>query len=346
MRISTSIDLLMHLAGQEAIAGQFSEVQPEHFYLALLRFGELGPEDLGKAGLVSDAARDLAAEVDTVRHEFQGRAIDSTQTRRQLRERLGPGGRPYEGGQMHRSPASRELFEAAGRLADEARSEVLSAPYLLQALWARPTPVLAEFLRQAPAGRAPTPTPAPVSTPLLDQYGHDLVRAAVGGVWPASGDRETEARSLGLTLSRADCRLVFLISDDPPAVATVVAGLAHLVAEGKGPIPRSRRLIDLTNILGREEGSKGPRKLLQNVLAEASPQRELILVFPAWPGEEQGRLLLDELKAALSLGQYQVICGVRAAFYRNDLAKDSYWKHQGQGVWIGPPPRGNLPDEL
>ena len=107
MKVSASIELVVQLAGQEAIAGRHKEIEPEHVCLALLKLAELPVEEADKIAPGSSAARELAAEVGAVREELQVRGVDTTEIRRRLRRTLGRGRNAYEGGPMHRSPAGR-----------------------------------------------------------------------------------------------------------------------------------------------------------------------------------------------------------------------------------------------
>ncbi len=344
MRISVSIELLTHLAQQEAVAGQFQEVQPEHFCMALLRFSELSVQDLDKIPLGPGLSRELAEEVENIRRQFQACVVDSTQVRRALRDRLGRGQGPFNGGQLHRSAASRELFEAAVRLADEANSEVLSAAHLLRALLARSTPLMAEFITKAPP--APSETPEPISAPLLDQHGRDLLELAAAGALPPSHGREAESRSLGLTLGRPDVRLVFLISDEQPPVGAVVTQLAQLMANGRERAIPNKRLVDLTPDSAQVSSVRASRQLLQDILTSAATQNDLVLVFSLTQKDEEDQMLLDELRPALSAGKYQVVCPLRETFYRDMLARDPAWKRMAEVIWIEAGPIAELPDEL
>ena len=58
MNLSPSIDLIWRLAAQEMAAGEFSEIQPEHFCMALLKFAEVSvkaPEDDGEQAELAKA---------------------------------------------------------------------------------------------------------------------------------------------------------------------------------------------------------------------------------------------------------------------------------------------------
>ena len=125
MKASASIELVWQIATQEAVAAEFAEIEPEHFLAAILKFSELPVDQVGNLAPGADAVREMATAVGKVREELQRRAIDSTRVRRELRVKLGNGGSPPDGGPKHRSQASRDMFDAAARMADEVNSEVL-----------------------------------------------------------------------------------------------------------------------------------------------------------------------------------------------------------------------------
>ncbi|MCP4897997.1 MAG: hypothetical protein GY906_13575, partial [bacterium] len=145
MRVSASIQLVWQMAGREAAAGQFEEITPEQFCLALLKFSELPVDEVGEIGLDANAARELASEVRALRRELEGRSVDSTTIRRALRRTLGSGGRPFEGGELHRSQASRDLFDATARRIDDAGGDTLEPIHLFSELMEQPTEVIAEL---------------------------------------------------------------------------------------------------------------------------------------------------------------------------------------------------------
>src|SRR6266480_5479672 len=139
MRVSISIEWVMQRAQQEAAAGEFSEITPEHLLAALLKFSEISGTEVQQIASAPLAARQLALEANALRQELEGRSIDSKRVRQELRSHLGHGGQAHDGGYLHRSPASRQVFEHAARMAEDEGSDVLLAAHLLNSLLASPT---------------------------------------------------------------------------------------------------------------------------------------------------------------------------------------------------------------
>ena len=67
MNLSPSIDLIWRLAAQEMAAGEFDEIQPEHFCMALLKFAEVSVKAPEDAGEQAELAKAIAGEAQLVR---------------------------------------------------------------------------------------------------------------------------------------------------------------------------------------------------------------------------------------------------------------------------------------
>ena len=139
MDVSAPVELVWHVAAKEAARAGFEFIEPDHFLVAVLKFCELPVSELTDDPSLASLAEQLTTEQQELLRVFHGIRLDTTATRRSLRRRLGSGDHRYDGATMHRSPASRQLFERAEGLASEAGKEVLQAPYLLSALLGRPT---------------------------------------------------------------------------------------------------------------------------------------------------------------------------------------------------------------
>ncbi|MHC4789229.1 MAG: hypothetical protein ACYS8K_08535, partial [Planctomycetota bacterium] len=230
MKVSAAVDLVWQLAGQQAIAGEFKEIGPEHFLMALLKLAELPVEDVDRIAPGAQAARDLAAEVRVVSQELARRGIDSTRVRRELRARLGRGGSAHDGGAMHRAPASRRLFERAAGAADAAGSETTMTRHLLDAILESPTDLMVQILGESAGPRAAVP-----ETPLLAEHGRDMARLAGEGKLPATAGREAESKALLGALSRADRGAVLLVSESDEAVRETVCAVARVIGADAPP---------------------------------------------------------------------------------------------------------------
>ncbi|MCZ2075598.1 MAG: hypothetical protein LC130_11445 [Bryobacterales bacterium] len=271
MKTSTSIELLWQMAAQEAIAGEFAEIEPEHFFAAVLKFAEIPVAELGNVASGAHVPEELAADVEKVRQVLQSREIDTTRVRRELRTRLGKGRSPYDGGQKHRSEGSREMFNAAARLADDSGSEVLGAEHLFAALLASPTEAMRAVMGEALAPQAIKR----METPLLARWGHDLVELAVEGALSGVLTSRADCRALLHLLAESRRRSVVLVSDRRERARSVVAAAAWEIAHDSAtPALRRRRIVAIGLVAPLQVDLTGSDLLNQLGLGELLPDQD------------------------------------------------------------------------
>jgi len=277
MGYTTSVALVWKLAEGEAASAGFDRIQPEHLCMGLLKFSELPVEDVGDIGLDAEAARALAAEVAALRKDLGRRSIDSTAARRTLRARLGRGDAPYAGGGLHRSQASRDVFTAAARMAEETESEAVSAIHLHAALLAEPTELMSDALGDA-AGPRP---PAMSKTPLLSEHGRDLGRLSARGDIGSEPDRHAESKALVHALHGDRRRCVFLVTDSDAAARSVVtAAVAAMAGDGAATGVKAKRVVDITGAGNGHGDSAAAMARLDRLLAESATARDVVLFVP------------------------------------------------------------------
>jgi ATP-dependent Clp protease ATP-binding subunit ClpA len=346
MKISASIEIIWQLAGQETIAGEFKEIEPEHLFMALLKFADLPVQEVDNIAPASEAAKQLAVEVGRVREELANRAIDSTKIRRSLRAQMGKGGNPYEGGQIHRSPASRALFDAATKWADDAGVETLTAEHLLAAIFASPTAAIVQILGE----KIKPMMPKTSKTPLLDEYGQDLTHLAAIGKLKESSARRVEAKVLGQALSRTNCRCVFLITDSDDAALSVVAATSFLiVSKNCPPLIKGNRIVDITAIKSVPGSLEKHMSQLEQIMAEAAAEKKVILFVPPIEILEDSskiNIWLNLLRATLDKGLVQGICRAGPQAYRKWIEKDSSLRRLAEFIWIRAEEKGGIPTEI
>ncbi|MFW6119009.1 MAG: Clp protease N-terminal domain-containing protein [Planctomycetota bacterium] len=345
MKTSASIELIWNLAAREAIAAQSQEIEPEHFFEALMKFAELPVEEVRNLSPGAEVARELASEVEAVRQELASRSIDSTQARRGLRARLGTGEAQYDGGQMHRSQASRELFDAAARLADDLAGEALLANHFLLVLLESPTETISEVL-----GAAGTGMPKPSDTPLLDDHGQDLTKMAAEGMLLGVEGRDAECKALCQALARKDTRSVLLIGDSDDAAKAVVMTLLNAVARRETPaVLRRRRFVDVSELDPYGPDGTEAVKGLEQLLAEAACADELVLLIPPLEAAregEPGRQWIDQLSEVLAKRCPQCICRVAPDAFESHVKPDPKIQRAVRLMWIQAESASEIPWEL
>jgi hypothetical protein len=340
VRFSASIDVAMLLAAQEAIAGGFKGIEPEHLLEAILKLSEIPVEELEKMTNNQGAAKELVKEAASVRSELKLRTIESTRVRRELRALLGKGQHEWDGGRVPRSEATRRLFEVAGKAAEEGRTGVFSATHLLDALLRTPTKTMAKVL-----GSAAGPRPHGRQTKLLiDQYGKDFV--------PVSEDSETVAtlkaqcKALNQALSIQRHCSVFLITSSESLVLSVIRGaLAVDTIHGA----KWRRIVDVTSLKSAGKGGSGVDTKLKRMLAEAAEAPGLVLFLPAIemvPRDEKGNRWVNALKAGIEKSAARCICRVDPTAYAQWVKPDVVWKRIVQVIWLSETKGAGVPSEL
>ena len=340
MKVSASIELVLQLAGQEAIASQFKEIEPEHLLEGALKFADLPVEQVRKIAPGENAANDLAVEINALRKELAARTIESTKVRGALRAKLGKGNTPYAGGPMHRTQASRAIFDAAAKLADDRNDETLTAKHLLEAILSAPTPMMREVL-----GKAIAPQPRkPIESPLLQQWGRELVGEAA--IAEASGEWQAECKTL---LHALEVRRSVLVVGRSESVQSVLAAAAQAIAGGDCPAAlKEKRLIDV-----REAGAPKakPAELLElqdRLLAEAAVAPEVILICAIEARQLSEPLVgaLAALKSKLAAKAIQCIITVESRVYDKLMATDRTWKRLAQMMWVHETQQKGVPTEL
>jgi len=346
MKVSASIELIWNLAAREAVAAEHKEIEPEHFLSAVLKFSELPVEEMDKVGAGAEATKQLAMEVNAVRQELVDRAIKSALVRQQIRVRLGKGSQPYESGVIHRSATSRDLFDAAARLAAERGDEALSAQHLLETMLISPSSVMARVLGDVAGPSAPRHTP----TPLLTKYGRDLTDMTQKVRLPPGKRRSAESKVLIQSLARGQRPIVLLITDEEEAAHLVVMEVANaIVAHETGSGMRRKQVVDLTDVNPYEENTAETLALLGDLLAQAAKVPEVILFVPAIeapPYSLKDNEWAHLLKDTLARVELRCISRVAPTVYCELIEKDPVWRRLAEAIWIHQITQEEVPWEL
>lgn len=354
MNLSPSIDLVWRLAANEMAAGQFKEIEPEHFCMAVLKFAELPAAAIEADDEHAEIAKAIAADVELVRQALQKCGIESTRGRRKLRDQLGKGGTLHRDGQIHRSAASRALFETAAALVAESGGETLTPLHLLTALVQAPTPAI----EQAVLDKVPQP-PAPAGLLLIDEHGKDLVQKASEGRLKANSTAEAMGKVAIQVLLQKERKSILLVTERNDLAAGVAIAIACSIA-GKTPPPglKGRRLIDITESshLNPPNAMKPSRdeataelERLREFLAEATSHPEIILLVPPVEVESKSQASgqwTSLLRETLLRGNVQFICRVAPKMFTEHLRKDATWKRQTEAIWLEKAALGSIPREL
>lgn len=355
MNLSPSIDLIWRLAADETAAGEFREIQPEHFFMAVLKFAEIAANAPENAGEQAEIVKVISGDANLVREALQKCRIESTGARRKLRSQLGKGDLPYKGGKIHRSAASRVLFESAADLAAGSGSETLTPLHLLTALVQSPTLPIAQVVL-----RKPPQLPPASALPLLEDHGEDLVKQAAEGRIHLKPGIEAQTKAVLQALQMKDRRSVLLLSDSDEQAIDLAAALAIAIVSKDAPEGlKGRRLIDVSansrldalkrTQLSREEEEEAELERMGQLLMEVASHPEVMLLVPAVeaePKQAHGGQWTNLLRETLAKGTVQFICRVKPSVFTEHLRKDAVWRRQTQAVWLEKAAQGSVPREL
>jgi ATP-dependent Clp protease ATP-binding subunit ClpA len=350
MKLAPSIDLVWRLAASEMASGQFEEIEPEHFCIGLLKFAELPAAAVEADDKHAEIAKAIAADVELVCEALQKCRIESTSARRKLRGQLGKGHTPHHEGQIHRSAASRALFECAAKVALQSGSEVLTPLHLLTALLQSPTRAVAE----AVLGKS-APLEPQGALPLLDQDGRDLVKEAAEGRLKGNLASEVQGKAVIRVLLRDARKSILLVSDDHDLTQGIAMSLALALAAKEPPAGlKGRRLIDISQlrfkwsqVLPEKEAEE--LKRLRGLLVEARSHPQIILLVPKIETDEKsprGGQWTRLLRETVATRAVQFICGVTPTVFNEYLRKNPIWKRCAEAVWLKSTAVGSIPREL
>lgn len=346
MKIAASIEFIYNLAAREAIAAEYKEIEPEHLLAAILKLSELPVAELDKMAPGAHAARELASDVEAARSELSDRAIDSTSVRRALRSAMGTGDCKFEGGMIHRSSGSREVFDRAARLAGDAGSEILSPIHLLEAILVSPSPTMEKILGEAVGPRIPRPT----ETPLLEEFGEDRTHLALSGKLPIAGDRAAECKALLHALAHDKRKCVFMVSNSQVTAQSVVTAAAHALATKQVPPGlRGSRIVDLTDPSRFAKDLASALDQMDRLFVEAAEAPEVILFLPAVEpprSPESAHRWLDMLRSALTVRATRCVCRVAPIAYQSLIKRDVVFKQFSSTMWISDQAISDVPTEL
>ncbi len=146
MQISPGTQLVWSLSGSEAVNLGMPKIEPDHLYCALLKFVELSDDTITRLLNNSSDAPSVCRERDDLALKFNDLPGSTTDLRHALRKETEHGTHKLEGNLIHRSDASRKVFEQAIQIAND--EDVPVAPtHLLQVLMESPTPAMKKVLK-------------------------------------------------------------------------------------------------------------------------------------------------------------------------------------------------------
>jgi len=328
MKIFSGLGLVVIMAANEAVAVRMKEIEPEHFFCALLKFSEIDENKVPPTITDKRLIDSIVSERDKIREILKRYAINTTQVRRQLRTVLGYGNYQHKGGVIHRSKASRELFMNAILDAQKNR-EKLDSAQLLKTLLTEPTPAIKKVLKDKKPIIDKFQPRTIKEEQLPSQYLQDISQSVKATGLEAPKTLLPQVQVLTLAVQSKENDPILLIC--MPEVQAVP--IVKYVAQELKDIKRIAE-IDYNTMLKNAENKEKFKTLMIDILTKSSNIKNLILFVDTIKKEKETSLLLNILKPDLINNKQQFIVAVSEASYMNFIEADSTFYEIFKNIWL------------
>ncbi len=359
-----AIQVLLAVSGAEAALTRSRRLEPEHFFLALLKIEDLLGKEITFEGVSEKGAREIEQEIAELVEFWKQEDIPCKRMRRRLRvlvmehqEETGE----FEG---HRSERGRRLFRNAETIAQERGEKQLNIKTMLIACLQFESPVLDEIfqefgvkpeslltaleaVRTGKAEEKASEKEERVRLHPLARYGRDLTALARDGKLGPIIGRHEEIKAVARILSQRSKNNPLLLGDPGVGKTAVVEGLALYAAQDDAP-EFLRRLhfveISMSALLSGTKYRGEFEERLQEVVEIAGEEKNLVLfideIHTLMGAGAAGSSTLDAaniLKPALSRGDMRCIGATTIDEYRKHIEPDGALARRFQIVWIDEP---------
>lgn len=315
LRHSNTLLIAWRLAELEAANLRSAELEPIHFFLGLLKIGELEIESILEENttLTNSQIRQEVASVHQMTSCFAHIGLETTKTRRRLRRSL-PVGFETGGAERHirRSQMSREVFTKAEKMVRNDNGDIVEPLHLLASImnvecsWVLTAlersgisqselsdAVIAVLNGNSNHGADDHASSSQVkdspekesnkrnrSPGFAERLGRDLTELARQKRLASVIGRRSEMRSLIQTLLRSRKNNAILIGEAGVGKTSVVEGLAQRIADGQIPLEFvGKRIIEISmgNLIAGTNLRGDMEERLQSLIAESKRDADLIL---------------------------------------------------------------------
>jgi len=335
-RFTDKANAALNLAVQGAGEMGHTYVGTEHLLLGLLREGS------GVAAVVLGARGITAAQYERRILAAQGGGSRSTLTAEDFTPRAKAA---MEAALSDAALAGQKFAGTEHLLAAILRDDTSVAVRLLTLLDGRPGELLNDLARVgSPSPR--TTGARPGRTPVLDQYGRDLIALArEGRLDPVIGREEEIARVIQI-LCRRTKNNPCLIGEPGVGKTAVVEGLAQrMAAREVPPVLQNKRLLtlDLTGMVAGTKYRGDFEERVKNAVAEVGRAGDVLLFIDELhnligAGAAEGAVdAANILKPVLARGELQLVGATTIAEYRRHIEKDAALERRFQPVTVREP---------
>lgn len=311
-RHSNALLIAWRLAELEAANLCAQTLEPEHFFLGLLKLPELPIQEL-LSERTALGEEEIQSEVGWVRRLdqcFRAARLNTTRTRRRIRRSLNPSEEEDPPKRFRRSTRMREVFSEADVVASNHGEEVLEPTHLLAALLNSEIPEVETALysegcstvslkgvvnailksedsdssesgaaNEAKRIRSPGKESSR-NAGMIEAIGRDLTELAKRGKLPPVIGRKAEMKSVVQVLLRSRKNNVILTGEPGVGKTGLVEGLAQRIVRGEVPEEfRGKRIVEISmGALMAGTNLRGDLEArLQSLIAESERNPDLIL---------------------------------------------------------------------
>ncbi len=334
MQISAGTQLVWSLSGSEAVNLGMPMIEPDHLFCALLKFSELDNSTINS--LLNDAG-DLESvydERDNLVLALEDLGQSTVEIRHAIRNEAEHGNSKLEGNLIHRSEASRKLFERAIEKANS-QGEPVHPTHLLSVILAEPTTAMKKALKKEDG----------IPDWLLEKEGDDKKEEAdewlvswiqpIQQLAPKKGFsvKETcqpQLKIISLALSAASPSPVLLICE--PKVE--VSALLGKIAEDEGNLilykaDHAKLLMDLADM----DDPNLPGREIARVMDEIQSKENAWLFF-----DLNGETLVEESTltslTALLTKQPRLVLAIGVKTYQSQILRDQTAEAGFRSIWL------------
>lgn len=358
-KLSIAVQIAWKIAAREADAARFRFIEKEHMLLGIISIGDEFDSKSGPIRMLPEnQKKKLNDEWSFIDQKLADCPINSTSLRRYLRRALGIKRYRRTGVTIHRSPACKECFDFAGRLAGT--DGVVSAQLLMAALLENPGDLLTQVLREfstTPVALktlilpqnaeddwsdvfVPAEQNQPESQPesLLEQFGKNLTKLARENKLSPIFGRRDELLQVVQVLARASKNNPVLLGDPGVGKTAIVEALAVRIAEKNcAQFLHGFQIIEINMgqlIAGTAHRGEFEERV-SGIIEEVMRQKETILFI-----DEMHTLAGDAaqmLKPALARGDFRCIGSTTYNEYHHHIESDPALERRFDKVIVNEP---------
>jgi len=353
----------------EAAHARQCEIAPGHFFLGLLKAADLDwASVLGEnPSFTQEDVEFIEADAGRLRHCYERVNMDITKVRRQIRKVLAEDGTRNDSEQaqkLRRSPATREIFAKAEKIAGKRDGLVVPIDLLLALLEAeKDSAYLAQALgssgrsvkdlikvitSSSPDDVARISSPRTSPKGLVESIGRDLSELARQGKLNAVHGRKDEMLDIARILLQQRKNNVILTGEAGVGKTVIVEGLATRIASKELPAEFHKIRIVEISLASLVAGTvyRGQFEArLDALVKEAESDPNLVIFIDEihlLMGAGKGGGEIDAaniLKPALARGSIRVIGATTTAEFRRSIEKDPAIERRFQVLRIEEPTR-------